>query len=113
MGTSLCYLLHAGGHTEEELLKLDLHITSPFNTTESRVLVSLQEMFPIEEDRRYLPDNVPLSVCIVQLGLLEHISVQGRGRPVSEISNDSRRRGSTKLKQTHANLPSKEFKKPQ
>lgn len=41
-------------------------------------------MFPIEEDRRYLPDHVPVSVCIVQPGILEHLPVQGRGRTVSE-----------------------------
>lgn len=48
------------------------------------VVLPFQEMFPIEEDRRYLPDHVPVSVCIVQPGILEHLPVQGRGRTVSE-----------------------------
>lgn len=58
----------------------------PTNDHHRRISVVLpfQEMFPIEEDRRYLPDHVPVSVCIVQPGILEHLPVQGRGRTVSE-----------------------------
>ena len=45
--------------------------------------ISLQEMFAVQEDRRDIEDHVPAGVCTVQPGVLEHISVQGRGGSVS------------------------------
>lgn len=40
----------------------------------------MQKMFPLEENRCDFTDNLSASICSVQFGLLEHVSVPRRGR---------------------------------
>lgn len=40
-------------------------------------------MFKIKENRRYITNNISVSICAVQSGLLEHLSLQRRGRYIN------------------------------
>lgn len=40
-------------------------------------------MLEIKENRRNITNNISASICAIQSGILEHISLQGRGRHIN------------------------------
>lgn len=61
-------------------------------------------MLPLETDRRYLADNVPTGVCPVQPGLLEHLSLPGRGGRLDSESKNVTVTTTTKTRTTQHRL---------
>lgn len=60
-------------------------------------LQSLQTMLQIKANRRNITNNISTSLCAVQSGVLEHISLQGRGRSINLKLTDFRRFNYTKF----------------
>lgn len=69
-----------------------LPIKSPLlmNILSACSLLSQQTMLEIKENRRNITNNISASICAIQSGLLEHLSLQGRGRYINLNKTDFR-----------------------